>query len=364
MPYFSITLPAPDDSADWGTLREVASAADDLDAALLTSAVALQLWHSRHTHCPICGTPTVESQAGWIRVCPNDASEHFPRTDPAVIMVVHDGGDRCLLGRGQAWGEGRFSTLAGFVEPGESLEGAVAREVWEEVAVGVTDVRYVASQPWPFPSSLMVGFVARVDGDPTLQVDAVEVVEAGWFTREEVARAAAHGCGRRGRAGRRPAAHLPEAVDLALPHRLLVVGRDRSLIDDSNCRVPRVVPAHDDVSEFGGLHLAVIRIVRRKRPLPFRRGRSLSGAGIHREMDGVMNGKPWPSSSSPAISTMASSGTVTGAARTDRFVAGSRSAGRKLEVPPGPSGLRASRPDASASSQRCAYASRSVRLHS
>jgi NAD+ diphosphatase len=191
VPYFSITLPAPDDSADWGTLREVASAAEDLDAALLTSAVALQLWHSRHTHCPICGTPTVESQAGWIRVCPNDASEHFPRTDPAVIMVVHDGGDRCLLGRGQAWGEGRFSTLAGFVEPGESLEGAVAREVWEEVAVGVTDVRYVASQPWPFPSSLMVGFVARVDGDPTLQVDAVEVAEAGWFTREEVARAAA-----------------------------------------------------------------------------------------------------------------------------------------------------------------------------
>jgi NAD+ diphosphatase len=191
VPYFSITLPAPDGSAEWGTLREVAAAAVDLDAALLTSAVALQLWHRRHTHCPICGTPTVEAQAGWIRVCPNDASEHFPRTDPAVIMVVHDGGDRCLLGRGQAWGEGRFSTLAGFVEPGESLEGAVAREVWEEVRVEVTDVRYVASQPWPFPSSLMVGFVARVDGDQTLQVDSVEVAEAGWFTRDEVARAAA-----------------------------------------------------------------------------------------------------------------------------------------------------------------------------
>ena len=190
VPYFSITLPAPDGSGDWGTLREVAAAADDLDAALLTSAVALQLWHGRHTHCPICGMPTVESQAGWVRVCPNDGSEHFPRTDPAVIMVVHDGGDRCLLGRGQAWGEGRFSTLAGFVEPGESLEGAVAREVREEVGVGVTDVRYVASQPWPFPSSLMVGFVARVDGDPTVHVDAIEVTEAGWFTRAEVARAA------------------------------------------------------------------------------------------------------------------------------------------------------------------------------
>ena len=173
--------------------------------------------------------------------------------------------------------------------PGESLEGAVAREVWEEVAVGVTDVRYVASQPWPFPSSLMVGFVARVDGDPTLQVDAVEVAEAGWFTsRGGCPRGGAHGRGRRGRAGRGPAAHLPEAVDLALPHRLLVVGRDRSLIDDSNCRVPRVVPAHDDVSEFGWLHLAVVGIVRRKRPLPLRRGQSLSGAGIQREMDGVV----------------------------------------------------------------------------
>jgi NAD+ diphosphatase len=190
VPYFSVTRPAPDGAGEWATLREVAAAADDLDAALLTSAVALQLWHARHTHCPICGAPTAEAQSGWMRVCSEDASEHFPRTDPAVIMVVHDGDDRCLLGRGQAWGEGRFSTLAGFVEPGESLEAAVAREVWEEVRVAITDVRYVASQPWPFPSSLMVGFVARVDGDPTLHLDAVEVAEAGWFTRDEVARAA------------------------------------------------------------------------------------------------------------------------------------------------------------------------------
>ena len=105
-------------------------------------------------------------------------------------MLVHDGGDRALLGRGHQWGEGRFSTLAGFVEPGESLEAAVAREVQEEVGVSVADIRYVASQPWPFPSSLMVGFVARLDGDPTITLDPVEMADAAWFTREEIAEAA------------------------------------------------------------------------------------------------------------------------------------------------------------------------------
>lgn len=193
VPFFSATV--AEAGATWAGLREIGPATDDLDAALLTSAVALELWHGRHTHCPRCGTPTAESLAGWTRSCPRDGSEHFPRTDPAVIMVVHDGGDRCLLGRGVAWGPGRFSTLAGFVEPGESLEGAVAREVQEEVGIAVTDARYVASQPWPFPASLMIGFTARVDGDATLHVDGVEVVEAGWFSRAEVARAAARADG-------------------------------------------------------------------------------------------------------------------------------------------------------------------------
>jgi NAD+ diphosphatase len=193
VPYFSVTVVESD--PPWAGLREIGPATDDLDAALLTSAVALQLWHSRHTHCPRCGTPTAESLAGWTRTCPRDSSEHFPRTDPAVIMVVHDGGDRCLLGRGVAWGPGRFSTLAGFVEPGESLEAAVAREVREEVGVAVTDARYVASQPWPFPASLMIGFVARAEVDTTLHVDGIEVAEAGWFTRAEVARAAARADG-------------------------------------------------------------------------------------------------------------------------------------------------------------------------
>jgi len=188
VPYFTITVEG--DADGWANLREVGAAADDTQAALLTSAVALEQWHARHPRCPRCGAETSEAQAGWTRVCTNDGSEHFPRTDPAVIMVVHDGGDLCLLGRGPQWNEKRFSTLAGFVEPGESLEAAVAREVFEEVGVAVTDIRYIASQPWPFPSSLMVGFVARLDGDPSLHLDPKEMAEAHWFTRDEVQQAA------------------------------------------------------------------------------------------------------------------------------------------------------------------------------
>ncbi|MCU1657298.1 MAG: nudC, partial [Pseudonocardiales bacterium] len=153
-------------------------------------AIALEQWHQRHTHCPLCGTVTAETNSGWTRTCPADGSQHFPRTDPAVIMLIHDGGDLALLGRGKEWTPGRFSTLAGFVEPGESLEAAVAREVFEEVGVRVKDIRYIASQPWPFPSSLMLGFSGRLDGDPDIQLDPVEMAEAGWFTRAEVLRAA------------------------------------------------------------------------------------------------------------------------------------------------------------------------------
>jgi NAD+ diphosphatase len=186
--YFTVTLEA--DGEDWKTLRDIGPGLDDLEAGLVTTAVALEQWHQRHTHCPLCGTVTIESSAGWTRTCPADGSEHFPRTDPAVIMVIHDGADRALLGRGQQWGSGRFSTLAGFVEPGESLESAVAREVFEEVGVHVDDIRYIASQPWPFPSSLMLGFSARLSGDAGIHLDPVEMAEAGWFTRAEVQRAA------------------------------------------------------------------------------------------------------------------------------------------------------------------------------
>lgn len=195
VPYFAVTAePAEAERDGWLTLREFGARASELDASLVASAIALEQWHQRHRFCPRCGAPTVETQAGWTRTCTNEGSEHFPRTDPAVIMLIHDGADgpgaRALLGRGQQWGPGRFSTLAGFVEPGESLEAAVAREVFEEVGVGVRDVRYVASQPWPFPASLMVGFSARLDGDPDLTLDPVEIAEAGWFTRTEIEQAA------------------------------------------------------------------------------------------------------------------------------------------------------------------------------
>jgi NAD+ diphosphatase len=189
VPFFAVTVDGePGD--DWATLRELGGVLPAAEAEQLATAIALEQWHQRHPRCPLCGAPTVERQAGWIRRCPDDGSDHFPRTDPAIITVVHDGGDRTLLGRGSAWAEGRFSTLAGFVEPGESLEAAVRREILEEVSVEVVDIRYAGSQPWPFPSSLMLGFAARVEGEQALRPDHVEMAEAGWFTRAEVRRAA------------------------------------------------------------------------------------------------------------------------------------------------------------------------------
>jgi NAD+ diphosphatase len=175
-------------SAGWRGLRELATELTDLDVGLLTTAVALQAWHRTHRHCPRCGAPTEVTKAGWTRTCPADSSEHFPRTDPAVIMLVHDGAGRVVLARGPQWPAGRMSVLAGFVEAGEAAEAAVAREVREEVGIEVCDVAYVASQPHPFPASLMLGYTARVAGDPRLTIDADEIVEAGWYTREDVRR--------------------------------------------------------------------------------------------------------------------------------------------------------------------------------
>jgi NAD+ diphosphatase len=174
--------------SDWRGLRELATELTDLDVGLLTTAVALHAWHRTHRHCPRCGARTEVTKAGWTRTCPADSSEHFPRTDPAVIMLVHDGAGRCVLARGPQWPAGRMSVLAGFVEAGESAEAAVVREVREEVGIEVCDVAYVASQPHPFPASLMLGYTARVAGDPRLVIDADEIVEAGWYTREDVRR--------------------------------------------------------------------------------------------------------------------------------------------------------------------------------
>lgn len=176
----------------WRGLREVGAALEDLDAEVLMTAVALARWHEHHPRCPRCGEPTVVERAGWVRRCPADRSEHFPRTDPAVIMAITDPADRLLLGRNAMWPAGRFSVLAGFVEPGERLEAAVAREVFEEVGVRVRDVRYAGSQPWPFPASLMLGFTARAES-AELRPDADEIVEARWVSRQELSRLVAAG---------------------------------------------------------------------------------------------------------------------------------------------------------------------------
>jgi len=150
-------------------------------------------WHSRHRFCGVCGAPTVAQTAGHTRLCtnPDCATVHFPRTDPATIMLVTDG-DRCLLGRQKVWIPGMYSTLAGFVEPGESLEQAVAREVREESGIEVDAVRYHSSQPWPFPASLMLGFHA-VARSRDLVIDPEELEDGRWFTAREVRNFAALG---------------------------------------------------------------------------------------------------------------------------------------------------------------------------
>jgi NAD+ diphosphatase len=189
-----VALAVPDGSPDadaladgasrWAGLREVGSVLDDAGAGVFTTALALGNWHRVHGHCARCGTPTDVVQAGWARGCPRCGAEHYPRTDPAVIMAVVDDAGRILLGRQATWPEKRYSTLAGFVEPGESLEAAVRREVAEESDVLVGDVEYRGSQPWPFPSSLMVGFRARAVTTQE-QADGVELAHARWWTPEE-----------------------------------------------------------------------------------------------------------------------------------------------------------------------------------
>ncbi|QLQ11754.1 MAG: NAD(+) diphosphatase [Nocardioidaceae bacterium] len=186
VPYFAVEAgeDAIDTTRTWEGLRKVGQLLSAQDAGLLIHAIALAEWHQAHRHCPRCGGALIQTDAGHAMRCAQCDRQHFPRTDPAVIMLVTDG-DRALLGRNQAWPPGRFSTLAGFVDPGESLEQAVAREVLEEVGVEVADVTYFGNQPWPFPASLMVGFFARAVGGE-IDVDGAEISEARWFTREEL----------------------------------------------------------------------------------------------------------------------------------------------------------------------------------
>lgn len=170
--------------------RSVALTLPEHDAAIAATARSLFEWHRRHRFCSVCGQPSQIVAAGWQRVCPACGAEHFPRVDPVVIMLpLFDG--RCLLGRQFAWPKGRMSALAGFVEPGETIEEACAREVQEEAGLVATRVTYFASQPWPFPSSLMIGLFADVSSDNAIP-DGTEIEEVRWLTREE-ARAALDG---------------------------------------------------------------------------------------------------------------------------------------------------------------------------
>ncbi len=182
-PAITSTLP---DGLTWTALRDIGADLSAQEAGLATTAVALDAWHARHPRCPRCGAETRVAQSGWTRVCVVDGSEHYPRTDPAVIMAVVDADDRILLGHAAHWPAGRWSTLAGFVEAGESLEHAVRREVAEETGVVVGDVSYRGSQPWPFPASLMIGFRARAESTD-VHVDGIELTEARWFSRAELA---------------------------------------------------------------------------------------------------------------------------------------------------------------------------------
>ncbi|PNH84539.1 NAD(+) diphosphatase [Arthrobacter sp. AFG20] len=182
-------LPA---GATWEGFRDVAAQLDATHTALFVEASAIANWHATHTHCPRCGAVTNVEAGGWVRRCPADNSEHYPRTDPAIIVTVVGPDGRVLLGGGGPLDAKNYSTLAGFVEPGESLEQAVVREIQEEVGVRVRACQYLGSQSWPFPASLMLGFTAVTD-DTEAKPDGVEVTRARWFSREELQEAVLSG---------------------------------------------------------------------------------------------------------------------------------------------------------------------------
>ena len=172
-----------DDSADFLELRDTGHHLDHMTGSILAYARGMLTWHRRHRFCGICGSPAVSAEGGHLRRCTGErcGTGHFPRTDPAVIMLVTDG-DRALLGRSGRFGQFMYSTLAGFVEPGETLEAAVAREVWEESGIHVKNVRYHSSQPWPFPTSLMLGFYAEATSTE-ITIDEQEMEDVRWFEK-------------------------------------------------------------------------------------------------------------------------------------------------------------------------------------
>jgi len=177
-----------DAEGEFGNLRTLGGALSPLHATLFAEALAMANWHRATRFSPLSGAATTSAKGGWVLLDSETGAELFPRTDMAIIVGVTDADDRLLLGSNAQWESNRFSLLAGFVEPGESLEAAVRREVFEESGIRVTDPRYLGSQPWPFPASLMLGFLARVDTEveSTLTPDGTEILDLRWFSRAEL----------------------------------------------------------------------------------------------------------------------------------------------------------------------------------
>jgi len=198
-PRFAAAGKAPEGRGTHMSFWQAINGLSRAEAAIFACAKSLVDWHERHGFCAVCGTATAMMRGGWARSCPNCQAEHFPRTDPVVIMLAEHGqGDerRVLLGRQPRFPKGHYSALAGFLEVGESIEEAVARELAEEAGVATTSVRYIASQPWPFPSSLMIACIAQVESD-RLTIDTNELEDAFWATRDEVLAALAKAEGAR-----------------------------------------------------------------------------------------------------------------------------------------------------------------------
>ena len=173
-------------TSEFKSLRAIGSFLSPRDIGLAVHAQGLANWHSKHPRCSLCGGPTVVVLAGAVRRCPTDQSEHYPRTDSAIIVLIKNDKDQILLGRQKVWPKYRFSTFAGFVEPGESFEHCVVREVREEAGVELTKINYLGSQPWPFPASLMIAFEAITNTPELARPDGDEIEEIRWFSREEM----------------------------------------------------------------------------------------------------------------------------------------------------------------------------------